>query len=62
MSEMGHSRRFDPLPITSGPPRSTDIVRPVTLVRFVPTCDIEGVRVDRSRVPVFRHDKPLSAG
>jgi len=23
---------------------------------------LEGVRADRSRAPVFRHDKPLSAG
>src|SRR5713226_1579712 len=26
MTAMGHSRRFDPLPITSGLPRSTDII------------------------------------
>jgi hypothetical protein len=25
-SDLGHSRRFDPLPITSGLPRSTDII------------------------------------
>lgn len=40
MSEMGQSRRFDPLPATSGLPRSTDVVRPVRLVRFVPTAEV----------------------
>jgi hypothetical protein len=29
---MGQSRRFNPLPISSGLPRSTDIARPVRLV------------------------------
>ena len=33
---MGQSRRFDPLPVTSGLPRTTDISRPAPLVRFVP--------------------------
>src|SRR5450631_1929966 len=32
------------LPAHSGPPRSTDIVRPVTLVRFVPEGDMVGRR------------------
>jgi len=40
MSEMGQKRRFDPLPATSGLPRSTDIVRPVQLVRFVPLTEV----------------------
>src|ERR1700694_3279739 len=39
ISEMGQSRRFDPQPITSGLPRSTDILRPAQLVRFVPGRD-----------------------
>jgi hypothetical protein len=37
MSQMGHSRRSDRAPATSGLPRSTDIVR---LVRFGPTAEI----------------------
>ena len=40
MPAMGHSRRFDPLPATSGLPRTTDIIRPARLVRNVPTGDI----------------------
>ena len=43
MSALGQSRRFDPLPATSGLPRSTDIVRPARLVRFVPTSYIAGL-------------------
>jgi len=42
ISELGQKRRFDPLPATSGLPRSTDIIRPVRLVRLVPTADIRG--------------------
>jgi len=37
MSQKGHSRRFDRTTATSGLPSSTDIIRPETLVRFVPT-------------------------
>jgi hypothetical protein len=33
---LGQSRHFDRAPLTSGLPRSTDIVRPAQLVRFVP--------------------------
>jgi hypothetical protein len=40
MSQMGQKRRFDPLPITSGLPRSTDIIYPARLVRFVPRADL----------------------
>ena len=40
MPAMGQSRRFDPLPATSGLPRTTDIIRPARLVRNVPTGDI----------------------
>ena len=36
MSEVGQSRRFAPLPATSGLPQSTDIARAVRLVRFAP--------------------------
>jgi excisionase family DNA binding protein len=32
MSVSGQKRRFDPLPVTSGPPRLTDIARPARLV------------------------------
>jgi hypothetical protein len=39
-SAVGHSRRFDAPPVTSGLPRSTDIIRPAQLVRFVPQADI----------------------
>ena len=35
-SATGQSRRFEPLPVTSGLPRTTDIGRPARLVRFVP--------------------------
>ena len=35
-SVLGQSRRFDPLPVTSGLPRTTDINRRAPLVRFVP--------------------------
>src|SRR5882757_27857 len=36
MSELGPSRWFDPLPVTSGLPRTTDINRPAPLVRSMP--------------------------
>jgi hypothetical protein len=36
ISHMGQSLHFDPVPLTSGLPRSTDIARPPRLVRFVP--------------------------
>src|ERR1700688_4745347 len=36
MSEMGQSRRFGSPTATSGLPRSTDIGRPIWLVRLVP--------------------------
>src|SRR6266478_9520192 len=38
-SAQGQSRRFNPLPVTSGLPRTTDINRPAPLVRFVPEAD-----------------------
>jgi hypothetical protein len=40
MSQMGQKRRFDPLPAASSLLRTTDIIRPVRLVRFVPIADI----------------------
>jgi hypothetical protein len=40
MSASGKSRRFDPLPATSGLPRSTDVIRPARLVRFVPIPEV----------------------
>jgi hypothetical protein len=36
---VGHSRRSDRLPVSSGLPQSTDIAIPLRLVRFVPTRD-----------------------
>ena len=39
MPVVGQSRRFDPLPATSGVPRTTDIIRAARLVRLVPTTD-----------------------
>jgi hypothetical protein len=40
MSQLGQKRRFDPQPVTSGLPQSTDIAGPARLVRFVPTAVI----------------------
>jgi hypothetical protein len=40
MSALGQSPRFDAPPVTSGPPQSTDIIRPAQLVRLVPGSDI----------------------
>ena len=37
---MGHSRRFDPLLVTSGLAPGTDIKRPARQVRFVPDSDM----------------------
>jgi hypothetical protein len=42
MSQLGQKRRFGRQPTTSGLPRSTDIVRPARLVRFVPKPEIRG--------------------
>jgi len=36
MSDSGQTRRFNPLPMTSGLPQTTDIAEPGRLVRFVP--------------------------
>ena len=38
---LGQKRRFASLPAISGLPRTTDIVRPPRLVRFVPDSDVE---------------------
>jgi hypothetical protein len=40
MSQMGHSRRFDSLPVTSGLASEADIIRQGRLVRFVPNADV----------------------
>jgi hypothetical protein len=40
MSQLGQIHRFDPSPATSGLVRSTDIIRPARLVRFVPKPEI----------------------
>jgi hypothetical protein len=40
MSQMGQKRRFDTLAVTSALPRTTDIIRPARLVRFVPIGDL----------------------
>jgi hypothetical protein len=57
MSELGQSRRFDPLPATSGLPRSTDIIKPVPLVRLVPSADLlnhlVGDSPDQTRLLMF---------
>jgi hypothetical protein len=42
---MGQSRHFDPAPLTSGLPRSTDIIRPDRLVRFVPEAVMEAYSI-----------------
>ena len=46
----GHSRHFDGLPMTSDLPRSTDIVRPARLVRFVPDAEVTGAPVQLGRI------------
>jgi hypothetical protein len=40
MSQLGQTRHFDRAPLTSGLPRSTDVVRPIRLVRFMPKPDV----------------------
>jgi hypothetical protein len=42
MSEMGHSRRIDRAPFTSGLPRLADILRVGRHVSKVPKADIAG--------------------
>jgi hypothetical protein len=37
---LGQKRRFDALPVTSGLPRTTDIIRPARLIRFVPRTEV----------------------
>jgi hypothetical protein len=43
MSQMGQSRHLDSPSMTSSLPRTTDIVRPARLVRFVPTADLSQI-------------------
>src|ERR1700738_4120981 len=52
MSEKGQKRRFDPLPAVSGLPRTTDIIRPTRLVRFVPIGDESSRRSARPSYPL----------
>jgi hypothetical protein len=40
MTVVGHWRRFDPQPVTSGLPQTTDIARRAQLVRFVPRAEL----------------------
>jgi hypothetical protein len=57
MTEMGQKRRFDPLPATSGLPRTTDIIRSARLVRFVPQPDIgvhQGANCSSNALASFR--------
>jgi hypothetical protein len=58
MSEMGHWRRFLPGPATSGLHRSTDIARPVRLVRLVPIAVIpvsaDAAQAARAQLPNTR--------
>jgi hypothetical protein len=63
-SDLGQSRRFDVRPVTSGPPQSTDIVRPARLVRFVPNPDIRlGSSQSRSKpAHNIQADKRRSGG
>ncbi len=42
---IGQSRHSDPASLTSGLPRSTDIIRPARLVRFVPKSDIDSITI-----------------
>jgi hypothetical protein len=44
MSESGHSRHFDGLPMTSGLPLETDIVRASRHVSKVPIRDLAGMQ------------------
>src|SRR5260370_40848247 len=62
MSQLGHSRRFDAPPVTSGPPQSTDIARPAPLVRFVPIGDIASIQLLRQLGRVMSSELPLLEG
>ena len=55
---LGQKRRFEPLPATSGLPRSTDIVGPTRLVRFVPEADLRR----RAARLLNRNSRPRPAG
>ena len=48
MSVAGQSRRFDPLQVTSGLTRTTDVNRLAPLVRFVPEAVVN--RKTRARI------------
>jgi hypothetical protein len=49
MSQMGHSRRSDRVPMTSGLPRPMDINASICLVRFVPNSEVSLLRKSRSK-------------
>src|SRR6266704_874893 len=51
MSRLGHSRRFDGRPATSGPPPSTDVIRTAQQVRFVHRSGL----MHRSHCKLFDH-------
>ena len=60
MTGWGQKLRFDALPATSGLPRSTDIIRPARLVRFVPIPDLAAVITCRVRALRQMHSGPSS--
>jgi hypothetical protein len=47
MSPWGQKRRFDPQPVTSGLPQSTDIAKSARLVRLVPEPEIRSYSTNR---------------
>src|SRR6266702_2685416 len=47
MSQLGQSRQFSPVPVTSGLPRTTDIVRPARHVAKVPKTDYRTLTITR---------------
>ena len=51
MSEVGHSRHFEPLPVTSGLHPTSDINRPAPLVRLVPEAEfvLYAMRVSKKK-------------
>jgi hypothetical protein len=54
MSAMDQARRFGDQPATSALPRSTDIIGPARLVRFVPTTEVAAL----FNHPVGERDQP----
>src|ERR1700675_4510461 len=69
ISASGQSRRFHPLPATSGLPQTTDIIRPARLFRLVPSPDSCAAAKGRlfhhlvgAGEPAFIRVTPLSEG